>query len=240
MGRLTYEEQLGRLRMDYRVASELNNAAVSVEAYRSPEDLKQRQNPITDEADGHLAAHYLVHYHIKTLAGVGEFSSLTVVHYDLLANGNYPYSVPGCWVISEPMPWSPHFRVGAPVCVGEIWEEAKGKILLGHLILHVARLLNFDEVARGGGYVGWNAEAIHYWREQLQLQPITPSLVLPPMPLDKTHGLTFSKAMPGFKAKGSTASATNAGGAGFKPRGQIGGSGTFNGARGFARRTGGH
>jgi hypothetical protein len=57
-------------------------------------------------------------------------------------------------------------------------------MLLGELIVHIAKLLNFDEVARGGGYVGYNGEAIEYWKTDLEYLPITPNLPYPELPHD--------------------------------------------------------
>jgi hypothetical protein len=177
-----------RLRFDYEVVTRMANSVMRLTAYRNGTDLKAGTHPITTEAEAHQARHYRVEYRIKTLAGRGEYMDLTVVHVDLLCNGNYPYSEPACWVLSQPVPWSPHFKSGYPICLGEIWKEAKGNILLGQLLIHIARLLNFDEVARSGGYAGWNASAIAYWKQVLHLQPITPGLAYPVLPSDLTHG----------------------------------------------------
>ena len=190
MARLRKEELGERLRLDYQVAMGMRCAAMDVTAHHKSEDLRAQRNLITSEVNAHLASHYRACYRIKTLVGRDRYAEHTAVHFDLLANGNYPYSEPGCWVVSSPMPWSPHFKKGYPICIGEIWKEAKGNILLGHLLIHVARLLNFDEAARGGGYRGWNGAAINFWQKQLHGRPITSGLVYPALPVDLTHGLT--------------------------------------------------
>lgn len=188
MPRLTPQELQSRLRFDYEVVTKMRCSTMTFSAYRSVDDFRARRRPITALTEGHLATDYLVEYHIKTLVSAGHFSDRTLVHIDLLASGNYPYNEPVSWVISRPMPWSPHFHEKYPICTGEMWRQQGGNILLGHLIIHIAKLLNFDEVARGGGYVGYNAEATRYWTRELNGRPITPSLIYPVLPADLVHG----------------------------------------------------
>jgi hypothetical protein len=189
MAKLTREELNARLAYDYQVALAMRYQLMDVSAHRTSDDAKAGYRAITNKEDGYRAQHYRVEYRIRTLVGRGRYYDRTVVHIDLLANGNYPYSDPSCWVISKEMPWSPHFKEGAPICIGEIWREAKGRLLLGHLLRHIAKLLNFDEEARGSGYVGWNRAAIRFWKEELNEQPITPNLLYPPFPSDIVHGI---------------------------------------------------
>jgi hypothetical protein len=85
-------------------------------------------------------------------------------------------------VISDKVPWSPHFRKNLPVCAGEIWTESRGTMILGHLLIHVAKLLNFDELLRTADYNGYNPEAAYYWRTKLNMQPINPGLLYPVLP----------------------------------------------------------
>jgi hypothetical protein len=65
-----------------------------------------------------------------------------------------------------------------------MWEDASGKMLLGPLMVHVAKLLNFDEIPRSDNYGGYNPQAAEYWRTQLKRQPINPHLVYPNLPAD--------------------------------------------------------
>ena len=57
-------------------------------------------------------------------------------------------------------------------------------MLLGQLMVHVAKLLNFDEIPRTDNYGGYNREAAEYWRSELHRQPINPQLVYPPLPAE--------------------------------------------------------
>jgi len=182
MAKLTSEQRDDRLRLDYRVTSQMQSPIMSVSAYRSVENLRAQRNTITAVEEGHLAKHYLAHYDIKTLIGPDQYSSTTSVHFDLLAKGNYPLSEPNCWVISARMPWTPHFKEGRTICIGDIWENSQGRMLFGQLLIHVAKLLNFDEIPLSPSYVGYNMEAAAYWREKLNRQPVTPELVYPVLP----------------------------------------------------------
>lgn len=186
MAKLTLAQRQDRLRFDFLVIKNMNSPIMSVKAYRSLEDMKARRNPINSKDEGASAAHYIADYMIKTLVGEDQYSSSTSVHFDLLAKGDYPFSDPVCWVISNEIPWTPHFSKGRPVCIGEIWEEAKGRMLLGQMLIHVAKLLNFDEVPRSPNYNGYNGAAVRYWRNKLNMQPITPGLAYPVLPdIDK-------------------------------------------------------
>lgn len=190
MAKLTTEQRDDRLRLDYKVTSQMQSPIMDVAGYRSIEDLRAQRNPITAVEEGHLAKHYLAHYNIKTLVGPDRYSSKTSVHFDLLAKGNYPLSEPNCWVISDKMPWTPHFTEGRTICIGDIWEKWQGRMLFGQLLVHVAKLLNFDEIPLSENYGGYNPDAVAYWRAKLNRQPLTPDLIYPVLP-----DLTTSKPL---------------------------------------------
>jgi hypothetical protein len=183
MAKLTPEELKSRLKFDYLVAMKMRSPVMNVTAYRNADDLQKRRNPITSEEVGQFATHYLVDYFIRTLVEADRYSEKTSIMFDLLADGNYPYTVPNRIVISSPLPWSPHFAEGRPVCVDEdMWIEARGKMLLGDLLIHIAKLLNFDEIPREPNYDGYNRKAIEYWRTRMNCKPINPELAYPQLP----------------------------------------------------------
>jgi hypothetical protein len=183
MIKLTAEQLKTRLKMDYQIVTKMRSPLMSVTAYRNAADLDKRRNPIVSEDEGHLATHYLVTYSIRTLVAENEYSEKTSVKFDLLANGNYPYTWPGCWVTSSRLPWTPHFREGVPICIDhDLWEDFDGGMLLGELFVHVAKLLNFDEIPRSENYGGFNPAAAKYWREVLGRKPLTPNLPYPALP----------------------------------------------------------
>lgn len=183
---LDLDDIQSRLRFDYQIVSLMSSPLMRVEAYRNVDDLRARREAVTSVSDGHLATHYRVEYNIRTLVNRGRYSDQTTVHFDLFANNNYPHTEPSCFVVDSEMPWSPHFWKGYPVCIGNIWEQADGSMLLGQLLIHIAKLVNFDEPAHTPGYEGYNGEAIEYWETVLGRRPITANLRYPKLP-DLVH-----------------------------------------------------
>jgi len=172
-----------RLRLDYQVVSLMYDPLMEVAAYRNVDDLKAQRHPITSIEDGHLATHYRVNYHLRTLTGPGTYSAPTTVHFDLFANPDYPTHEPSCFVIDGKLPWSPHFADNGWICIGKIWERAAGNMLVGELLVHVAKLLNFDEPDYvDTEYGGFRPEAVNYWIGELNRQPITRNLHYPMIP----------------------------------------------------------
>ena len=65
-------------------------------------------------------------------------------------------------------------------------------MLLAQLIIHVARLLNFDEPPLQGDD-GWNPDAARYWERKLRYGPVDPSVSYPCLPIELTHGVHEKK-----------------------------------------------
>ena len=199
MSKLSPEELASRLRFDWSITQQMKSALVKTQAFQNMTDLARRRNPIVNPIESHKAAAYLVEYRIRSLIGPGQFRDRFDVSMDLLAGGNYPYTQPACFVISQPVPWSPHFLLGnGTICLGELWTQAHGAITAGHLIIHVAKLLNFDEPDREPSYGGWNAKAVKYWRHVMKHQPITKGLAYPILPPEITHRVN-ANAKPLFR-----------------------------------------
>lgn len=177
---LSLDNRQSRLNLDYQIAMLMRSPLMAISAYRNLEDLKLLRNPITSVSEGDLAVHYRVLYKVKTLIGRGEYSKETSVRFDLFANNNYPLSEPASYVIDSPMPWSPHFDEAHQICIGDVWRDSGGDMLLGDLFVHVAKLLNFDEPEyKKSGYVGYNGEAVRYWTTVLGRQPLTKNISYP-------------------------------------------------------------
>lgn len=185
---LTPDELRTRLSLDYRVAQDMFGPVFRGEAYRTATDLEHKRNPITTLGDSHLATKYRVDFFVRTLIGPGQFSDVTTISFDL-DQPNYPASEPATQVLSSHIPYSPHFMQGAPVCLGEIWERGDGRMLLGQLFVHIAKLLNWDEAGRHPVYVGWNGEAIAYHARVYGGKALNPQLHYPLLP-DYIHGVS--------------------------------------------------
>ncbi|MFI0425064.1 hypothetical protein [Spongiactinospora sp. 9N601] len=151
-------------------------------AYRGRGDLEAERNEIISVDNSGWASKYVMRLRIPTLVGPGTFRDETVFGVDL-DRADYPLAEPVTWLISEPIPWSPHFQRSSPICIGsEFWLARKGHVTLGELIIHVAMMLNWDEKGRGPGYVGWNEEAIKYHADHYHGRALNPDLVYPALP----------------------------------------------------------
>jgi len=196
MATLSEKDRRTRIGFDYLTSMAMARKCglLQLDAYCTASDLRARRNQINDPADGHRAVHFLATYHpLKTLCGPGQYMDKTAIHIDLLANQRYPYTAPASWVVSDKMPWGPHFKPGTVVCIGDLW-DADGTTLLAHLLRHHARLLNWDERARGGGYVGWNGAAIAWHRTNYGTKPLTEGIAYPELPTQLTHGIEEAPA----------------------------------------------
>nr|WP_062337224.1 hypothetical protein [Herbidospora sakaeratensis] len=175
-------ELVERRRFDHRVVSGMSGDLFDFAAYRTSADLQASRDPVVTTEDAGEASKYRMTLRVPTLIAAGEFRAETVFGVDLDVR-DYPLAEPLTWVISDPVPWSPHFQKGSPICIGaEFWTARKGHVTLGDLVVHVARLLNWDEKGRGGGYVGWNGEAIKYHAAHYRGRPLNPGLRYPALP----------------------------------------------------------
>jgi hypothetical protein len=178
-GTLTPAEQLDRQRADHRMIGALDASPEPIFAtgHRSAEDVRANQNPVR-VGDRTPPSHYRVVYDFETLSGPGRRHHPTVVHVAPLANGAYPATPPSAWVISDVVPWTPHFAANVPICHGgHVW--ASNKTQLVDYVVHIGKLLNFDEPPPIPGYHGYNREAVAYWRDQMHLRPLDSGLRLP-------------------------------------------------------------
>jgi hypothetical protein len=156
-------------------------------AHRTPQDAASGSNPIQDEDVAQLALHYRARYNIRTLVGKDAYSPYTLIRIDV-SHPHYPFVGPAAWVIDDgnsQTPFSPHFAHGVPMCNGTGW-SADGHLVLGHFLIHIARLLNWDEHLPRG-YEGYNASAIQWWRKNIN-GPLHPDLVYPALPVEDLYG----------------------------------------------------
>lgn len=176
------QELADRRRFDYSVLMEMVCPAFGCEAYRDGDHLDRRAHQITDGVDAAEASTFRFTFNIPTLIGPGRFTPRTEIGVSTAVT-DYPRHEPRTWVISKDVPWSPHFKSGAPVCIGpEFWRPRGGHVTLGELAIHLARLLNWDEKGRGSGYVGWNPAAISYHQQQYGGVALNPRIVYPRLP----------------------------------------------------------
>ena len=176
------QELIERRAFEFDVVTDMPSDCFEFEAYRNTQDLLRRQRRVTDQSRGGDVSTYVFILRVPTLSGPGSFASETVISVDTNVT-DYPDHEPRTSVLSDPIPWSPHFLKGAPVCIGpEYWRPRSGHVTLGHLAIHLCRLLNWDEKGRGPGYSGWNRAAIEYHRQHYGNASLNADLVYPILP----------------------------------------------------------
>lgn len=197
MGRLSPKDLRSRLAYDARICARLSSPHLVLSAHVSNEAMQKGIAATEAEAETGQASMYLARFNFATLTGPGVTTPTVAVSFNLLAGGNYPFSEPLVSVVSpRPLPWSPHVHPGSgTVCIGEVWSRSRGQMLFGQLVVHVMRVMNFDEPNRDPSYDGWNAEAIRYWRTTMKCRPLNAGIVYPTMPEDLTHGIAKTPAV---------------------------------------------
>jgi hypothetical protein len=176
---LTPQERLERQRTDHKMVAALDAAdcPVRVTGHRTAQDVRANRDPIPAGSQT-APSHYRVVYDFDTLSGPGTRLRPTVVHVSPLANGNYPETPPTAWVISDVIPWTPHFAANVPICHGShVWIPNRTQLV--DYVIHIGKLLNFDEPPPNAGYHGYNAQAVAYWRSKMRLRPLNPGLRFP-------------------------------------------------------------
>jgi hypothetical protein len=176
---LSPAERVERLRTDQRTIELLDAAdcPVRVTGHRNAADARADRDPVPP-GDLNPPTDYLVVYEFDTLRARGVRHQPTMVHVAPLANGDYPRSAPTAWVVSDVIPWTPHFAANVPVCHGDhTW--IPNRTLLVDYIIHIGKLLNFDEPPPTPSYHGYNGSAVAYWRDEMKFEPLNPDLRFP-------------------------------------------------------------
>jgi len=172
------ESILSRRRNDHVLIEYLNESdcPIHVTAHRSAADARASAEPLKVGVGSPPAA-YRATFDFDTLIAAGKRHRPTHILIDPLANGEYPASEPVANVIGQ-APWTPHFANGVPVCHGHrVWVPNRTQLV--DYIIHLGRLLNFDEPPPGEGYTGYNGAAISWWRTELDFRPLDPDLKFP-------------------------------------------------------------
>lgn len=191
MARLSPQELRTRLAFDFKVIRGLKSPVLGpVRGFATAEDARRGKDATDADGEAGRATIYVAEFRFPILIGPGPTTPRATCRIDLLAGGHYPFSAPAATIISRPLPWSPHVlpAVGS-VCLGDSWAQARGRMLAAQLVVHVMHILNCDEPDRGPFYVGWNGDAIRYWRTTLDGKPLNPDIQYPALPADITHGI---------------------------------------------------
>lgn len=193
---------VSRQRGDHKLVAALDAAdcPIRVTGHRTPEDVRENRSPVPP-GDPAPPAHYRVVYDFETLRGPGRRHRPTIVHVAPNASGGYPSTAPSAWVISGVVPWTPHFAANVPICHGShVW--IANRTQLADYIVHIGKLLNFDEPPPSPGYHGYNSAAIDYWRTKMNLKPLDPSLRFPTIRPDEVLRKGMRRALDPTPAEG--------------------------------------
>lgn len=198
---------LTRRRNDQVLIEKLNASAcpIDVTAHRSTADARRGASPVAI-GDPRPPAAYRATYRFDTLTGPGKRHRPTVIVIDPVANGDYPATEPVASVVG-PAPWTPHFANGIAVCHGHrFWVPNRTQLV--DFVIHLGRLLNFDEPPPNASYAGYNRAAIEWWRRELDYGPLDPDLTFPV--IDPTEALAprrrrFGAAAPAGRRVGRPA-----------------------------------
>lgn len=186
MPALSPQELRRRLAFDAKVAGGLHSQYLSVRGYTSLENVRAGKVSSPTDAEAGRVVLYEATYAFPMLADEGRSLERAVARFDLLAGGSYPLSAPSVQIVSQPLPWSPHIhRQTGSFCIGSGWNQARGKMLLAQLMVHLMRILNFDEPRHSDA--GYCQPAYGYWASTLKYGPLHPELVYPVLPAAITH-----------------------------------------------------
>lgn len=205
---------LSRRRNDQVLIERLNESdcPIQVTGHKSTAEARANLNPVPVGSANPPTA-YRALFDFDTLSGPGRRHRPTVIVVDPLANNDYPTSEPVAHVIGN-SPWTPHFANGFAVCHGhKLWIPNRTQLV--DYIIHLGRLLNFDEPQPDPSYTGYNRAAIDWWRRELNYGPLDPDLRFPV--IDPTSVLAKSKSR-------LTRAAAPAGGSRLRGRAQHSGS----------------
>lgn len=186
--RLPPGELRTRLAFDHKVLQRMEGPALGVTAFLTAADAHRGANPVSRPSEAKPARCFVVELRVPTLVGPDRFSPSTHLRIDAGGDG-FPFKAPVVWHHSGKLPWNSHFAKGAPACTGINSWSAAGTTLIGHLVIHLARLLNWDEPARGALYPGYNRQAAEYHQKRFGLDnPLDPNVVYPLLPAELLHG----------------------------------------------------
>lgn len=202
-------DQRPRFALDYRVMTGLSGPMIRrVRGFVSSEHRFAGREASRAEGEAGRVTQYLVSVTRPMLSGPNRpLQSAEILIDAETAGHDYPHAAPMVVIVSSPLPFTHrvHPRTGV-VCIGSVWIAARGRILMGHLLIHTLRLLGFDEPPNYDG--GYNPAAYGYWRERLRGEALPCSMPYPILPEDVTHTRP-QQARPAFAASGTVGTPTN-------------------------------
>lgn len=201
MARLSASELRSRLAFDFRVMMAMRSPTLAItRAYADHHSVRWGRDVTPDEGEAGRARVYVVRFAFPHLIEPGRVASSFDVQLDLCAGGEYPHSAPLVTVLSRPLPYCDHIDRGGVFCAGHGWRGSK--TLAAQLVIHIARVVNFDQPTANFSHRGYLPEATIYWRDVLCGRPAF-SVDYPTLPVHLTHAGAVGE--PTFRPIGAAA-----------------------------------
>lgn len=165
-----------RLQMDFASVQCLLHQNGCVDAFKAFTDATMKREVKTYE-QSHLARFYLVRYGISLPINTKDRIANVVLSFDLSrVFESYPKSEVHDVRARNPIPWHHRIHKNGSFCTGGFRDE---NFLLGNNVVHLARMLNFDEppgsVERDKGY---RSEAAKWYQKTFN-GPVNPNIKYP-------------------------------------------------------------
>jgi hypothetical protein len=180
----------GRLVLDYEGVAALSSPALGpVRMYDSVASAERAQALARKACLDGRATIYDVTYTFPIPTSRTATAGSVTARFYLLEGGRYPLSSPVVQCVSKARPFSHHVHpTTGVVCLGSMWEEARGRMLLAQLVVHVMRIFNHDEPTKTP-HNGYSADAAAWWKSR-DCAPIHADLPYPVLPSAVTRGTT--------------------------------------------------
>jgi hypothetical protein len=164
-----------------------------VAGYASSRDRELGREAAEEDGEAGRVTQYCVDVTRPMLAAPNVPLERATLLLDTTAAGaGYPMADPIVMVTSRPVPFTPRvYPATGLICIGNAWRDARGRILLAHLVVHVLHWVGFDEPINADR--GYHHAAFDHWRDVLRHRPLACSVPYPVLPEALTHGQIVPK-----------------------------------------------
>ena len=174
------ERQRGRRALDYRAMMSLDGDVLTIRPYVDRGAAKAGRVATAEDGANGLVTVYDVTCMVPLPVSPNEARSGITTRFDV-SGSEYPRTPPTVFVVNQTKPFSTHVHPESGiVCIGELWEELKGKELAAEFALRVIRAYNFQDPP--ANELGFQPGALFYFENVLNRGPFDPNLRLPAVP----------------------------------------------------------
>jgi hypothetical protein len=176
------ERQTARRALDYRAMMSLDGEVLRVVPFVNAAAATVGTVASPEQGHGGLVTVYDVVCEFPLPVSISEALCGITTRLDI-SGDQYPRSAPIAFVVSPEKPFSTHVEPGGgAICIGDLWDELKGKELLAELVLRIVRAYNFQ--CPPANEYGYQRGAHFYFKNFLHERPFNPDLELPAVPED--------------------------------------------------------